>query len=108
MEDGAEVIWKNVKGAWSRFLSYSFYFRLLKALSFKIGREKVLYWQNHGHDKTDNDNFRAFDDNFIQFKIDLKNVSPTFFKFTQTQSVLFIFFSNFAHPCPFLAFLCFF
>ena len=30
---------------------------------------------------------------------------PTFFKFTQMQSISIL--SGFIHPCPFLAFLCF-
>ena len=37
--------------------------------------------------------------------INLKKGGPTFFKFTQIQSISIL--SSFVHPCPFLASLCF-
>ncbi len=74
-------------------------------MKLQIGRASLLLAKSQPHNKQGWFSSIA-NGTFVQIEINLKKVVPTFSKFTWTQSVLI--FANFAHPCSFLAFLCFF
>ena len=66
----------------------------------QIGRPRVLHLQNHGHI------ISSCVNDIYGHTVNLKKGGPTFFKLSQMQSILIL--SSFVHPCPCLAFLCFY